>query len=74
MKNAKGEDINPALYRIEAYWPNSTFAPKVEYAPTFANSLDKALILAMSKQHTTITVRIDALEVIRLWGQLTGLP
>lgn len=65
----------PALYRIQAWYPNSITPPDTDYRAHYADALALALELAFSKRHTTITVQTpDCLEVIRLWGQLEGMP
>jgi hypothetical protein len=62
-------------YKIEAYWPDARSAPEVRYTAHLADALDRAIQLAYSGKHTTIRVITpDALEVIKMWGQLDGLP
>lgn len=57
------------IYKIKAYWPDSRSEPATHYAAHFADALEQALGLMRTHRHTTILVLIDALELVRLWGQ-----
>lgn len=64
----------PALYRVQAWYPNVIVEPRIEYCARYADALSLALRWAFQKQYTTISVQTpDCLEVIKLWGQLEGL-
>jgi hypothetical protein len=62
-------------YKIEAWWPNITIDPLVEYTRHKDDGIDRVVKLARTGEHTTIhLITPDSLEIIRMWGQLSGLP
>ena len=73
--NVAGWKDSPLAYQIQAFYPNATMDPLTQYAGTLDRAIDQALGLMRSDQHTTISVRTpDSLEVVRLWGQVRGMP
>lgn len=75
MDTRQGLGEWPALYRIQAWYPNVIEPPLTQYAAHYANALQEAIRLAFTKTYMTISVQTpDCLEVIKLWGQLEGLP
>ena len=62
-------------YKIQAFYPDSRLSPEVSYAARWADALNDAVAIAKTGKHTTIRVLTpDIMEVIKLWGQLDGMP
>lgn len=68
-----GREGTPVIYTIRAYWPNCTMDPYVKRVAHLAEAVDEVIRLAQTGKHTTISCVVDALEVLRMWGQLEGL-
>lgn len=62
-------------YKIEAWWPVANQDPLVEYVTELSYGIPRVLALAWTGRHTAISlITPNRLEIIKMWGQLDGLP
>lgn len=77
MLNRKLVDSDNArtMYKIVAFWPAKDAAPYVTYEPTIDELINRVIELAKSGKYMSVSGGTpDSLEIIRMFGQLKGLP
>lgn len=63
------------MYKIVAFWPVSKTAPYITYAATLDEMVNQVIEMAKSNTYMSISGGTpDGLEIIRMFGQLKGLP
>lgn len=63
------------MYKIVAWWPTANAAPFVTYKATIDEMINEVIEMAKSNKYMSISGGTpDNLEIIRMFGQLKGLP
>lgn len=63
------------MYKIVAWWPTTNAAPYITYKATLDEMINQVIEMAKSNIYMSVSGGTpDNLEIIRMFGQLKGLP
>jgi hypothetical protein len=69
------DNTERTMYIIIAWWPVANAAPYITYSPNLDDMINLVIEMAKSNKYMSISGRTpDELEIIRMFGQLKGMP